>query len=85
MLLVVVSLVRRAWCVYVMACTVVCLCIDFIDLRCACSYVSVLSFVFGVHGLYVVCCVASCWFIGLSCVYVLLLLCCVRVCFFVMV
>ena len=74
-------------CGYVMACIVVCLCIDIIGLLCACSSVSFLSFVFGVHGLYVVCCVAGCCFIGLSCVYVLLLLLfCFRFCFvFVMV
>ena len=41
---------------------------------CAALVVSCL-FVFGVYVLFVVCCVAVCCFIGLSCVYTLLLCC----------
>ena len=68
-------------CVYVMAC-ICCLCIDCIGLFCACCSVTLLSFVVGVYGSYVVWCVAGGCVIGLSCVCVLLLLVCVRACCF---
>ena len=50
--------------------------IDVIGLFCVgCSNMFLSAFAFGVYVLFVVCCVAVCCFIGLSCVYVLLLVC----------
>ena len=67
-------------CVYGMAWSC-CLFIDFIGVFCVRCSVMLSCVVFGVYGLFVVCCVAVCCFIGLSRVCVLLLLFCFRVCF----
>ena len=58
-----------------------CLCIDVIGLFCVrLSAIVLYLFVFGVRVSIVVCCVAVCWSIGLSCVHCLVLLFCFRVC-----
>ena len=62
-----------------------CLFSVFVGLLCALSCRVIVLFVVGVSLLFVVCYVAACCFIGLSCVYVLLLLFCFRGCFKVMV
>ena len=62
-------------CVVAMAC-ICCLFIDVIGLYCGrCSVIALVFLAFGVYLLFVVCCVAVCCFIGLSCVYTLLLSC----------